>query len=702
MGKLLLGRNRGFDSGCGESSQGFQTASAQLLAQFQTEHGLCPAGSNVPHTSRSRQIDSRAWRLNAKGDVAVLTNCGRHLDPQTGFGEVQAPAPRKSHIAILGCPGNGRDGVDESAIIPAFPLRSHLELPYRRIGRTFEFARIVFMRPLAIILAVFLLWVPFARARQPVRARHGMVVAQEPLAAEAGVKVLQQGGNAVDAAIAVGFALAATHPFAGNLGGGGFMLIRFANGRTAFIDFRERAPAKASRNMYLDASGNATRDSVEGWRSAGVPGTVRGFELALTRYGSRKWSDLVAPAIALASRGFPVSYGFAESLRSAHNLSQSPDSKRIFQKNGAFWEPGESFTQPDLARTLTRIAQNGAKEFYEGETAQKLAQEMSRHGGLITLADLKNYTALERAPLTGSYRGYGVITAPPPSSGGIGILQMLGMLEGSGYEKSGSGSAASIHRVAEVMRRYFADRSQYLGDPDFTKVPLAGLLDPAYIKKRRDSIDPNHATPSAQVLPGRPAGSEGTQTTHYNVVDAEGNAVAVTYTLNNGYGNGITVPGLGFLLNDEMDDFSAKPGAPNMFGLIQGEANAIQPGKRPLSAMTPTILTRDGKLFLVLGAPGGPRIITAVLQVILNVLDHGMNIQDAIDAPRIHHQWQPDQLYLERGISPDTVALLRGMGHQVDYSPGVVLAQVEAILNDAGWLQGGTDGRAPGKSAAGY
>jgi gamma-glutamyltranspeptidase/glutathione hydrolase len=558
------------------------------------------------------------------------------------------------------------------------------------------------MQRVAILPAAIILLCPLAGARQPVRTRHAMVVAQEPLAAEAGVKILQQGGNAVDAAVAVGFALAATHPLAGNLGGGGFMLIRFANGRSTFIDFRERAPEKASRNMYLDASGNATRDSIEGWRSSGVPGTVRGFELAQMKYGSRKWADLLAPAIALASRGFPVSYAFAESLKGARNLARYPDSKRIFLKNGTFWEPGETFAQPDLARTLTRIAQNGAREFYEGETAQKLAQEMSRNGGLIALADLKKYSALERAPLTGSYHGYEIITAPPPSSGGIGILQMLGMLEGSGYEKSGAGSASSIHYVTEVMRRYFADRSQYLGDPDFTKIPLAGLLDRAYVKKRRDSIDPNRATPSAQVLPGRPAGSEGTQTTHYNVVDAEGNAVAVTYTLNDLYGNAIAVPGLGFLLNDAMDDFSAKNGSPNMFGLIQGEANSIQPGKRPLSSMTPTILTRDGKFFLALGSPGGPRIITAVLQVILNVLDFGMNIQDAIDAPRFHHQWQPDRLYLERGISPDTVALLRAMGHDVDYSPGVVLAQVEAILSEGGWLEGGTDGRVADKSAVGY
>jgi gamma-glutamyltranspeptidase/glutathione hydrolase len=528
-----------------------------------------------------------------------------------------------------------------------------------------------------------------------------MVGAQEPLAADVGVQILRDGGNAIDAAIAVGFALAVTHPYAGNLGGGGFMLIRFADGRSTFVDFRERAPEKASRTMYLDASGKPTRQSLDGWKSAGVPGTVRGFELAHRKYGSRRWAALIEPAIALAQHGFPVSYALAESLKSARNLSQDAESKRIFLKNGTTFAPGETLTQPELARTLSRIAQNGVNGFYEGETAQKLADAMSRNGGLITLSDLKNYAAVERAPLTGTYHGYGIIAAPPPSSGGIGILQMLGMLDGSGYQKSGAGSAAQIAYLTEVMRRYYADRSQYLGDPDFAKLPVRGLLDPAYIQRRRESIDPNRATPSSQLLPGRPAGREGGETTHYNVVDEQGNAVAVTYTLNEGYGNGITVPGLGFLLNDEMDDFAAKPGSPNAFGLIQGEANAIQPGKRPLSSMTPTILTRDGKFFMAVGAPGGARIISAVLQVILNVVDFGMNVQDAVDAPRIHHQWQPDKLYLEPGISPDTAALLKSRGYDIDHSPGLVLARVEAILSSGGWLQGGSDGRASGK-AAGY
>ncbi len=528
-----------------------------------------------------------------------------------------------------------------------------------------------------------------------------MVVAQEPIATDVGVEVLKSGGNAVDAAVAVGFALAVTHPFAGNIGGGGFMLARMADGRTFFIDFRERAPGKASHDMYLDANGKPTRDSIEGWRSSGVPGSVRGFALANQKYGHMKWADLLKPAIQLASKGFPVSYSLSQSLRNSRNLQRYPDSKRIFTRDGNFYEMGETLTQPELARTLERIAANGQKEFYEGETAHKLADAMAEHGGLITLEDLRNYRAVERTPLTGKYKGYDIIAAPPPSSGGVGILEMMGMLEGSGYDKSGAGSAATIHYMAEVMRRYYADRNQYLGDPDFVKIPIKGLLDPAYIRERRSTIDPNRATPSSEVQPGHPAMGESTQTTHYNVVDGEGNVVAVTYTLNGGYGNGITVPGLGFLLNNEMDDFAAKPGTPNMFGLVQGEANSIQPGKRPLSSMTPTILLKDGKLFMVVGAPGGSRIITAVLQVILNVVDFGMNAQDAVDFPRFHHQWQPDKLYLEKGFSPDTVALLKGMGYDVDYSPAVVVARVEAIVNQGGWLQGGSDGRGNGK-AAGY
>jgi gamma-glutamyltranspeptidase / glutathione hydrolase len=558
------------------------------------------------------------------------------------------------------------------------------------------------MRRSLLLFLCLGLAVPLGAARQPLRARHGMVVAMEAIAADVGVAALQQGGNAVDAAVAVGFAMAVTHPFAGNLGGGGYMLIRMADGRATFIDFRERAPEKASRNMYLDARGELTRDSLEGWRSSGVPGTVRGFEIAVSKYGRRTWADNMAPAVELAAKGFPVSYALAEGLKGSKDLARSPESKRIFQNNGAFHDVGDTLTQPELARTLERIAKNGPNEFYEGETAKRFAEEMAKNGGLITFADLKSYKAIERTPLTGTYHGYTIITPPPSSSGGIALLEMLGILDGTGYEKGGAGSASAIHYGAEAMRRAYADRNSYVGDPDFVKVPIAGLLDPAYHTRLRASIDPERATPSDAVRPGRPVGSESLETTHYSVVDSEGNAVAVTYTLNGGYGNGITVPGLGFLLNNEMDDFASKPGSPNMFGLVQGEVNAIQPGKRPLSSMTPTIVLKDGKLFMTVGAPGGSRISTAVLQVILNVVDFGMNVQEAIDAPRFHHQWQPDKLSLERGISPDTVALLKSRGYQVDYAPGVVLAQVAAIVSDGGWLQGGSDGRSAAGKAAGY
>jgi gamma-glutamyltranspeptidase/glutathione hydrolase len=535
-------------------------------------------------------------------------------------------------------------------------------------------------------------------ARQPVRSRTAMVVAQEPLAADVGVAVLKGGGNAVDAAVAIGFALAVTHPYAGNLGGGGFLLARFADGRTTFIDFRECAPSQATRNMYLDADGKVTRDSLVGWRASGVPGSVRGFEDVHKKYGRKPWAELLEPAVKLAAGGFPVSYSLDASLRakeSHDSLDRFAESKRIFLSV----HYGDKLVQPELAETLRRIRDQGARDFYEGETAQRLAREMQAHGGLITLEDLKNYRAIERTPLRGHYRDYEIISAPPPSSGGIGILQMLGMLEGSGYEKTGAGSAAAIHYVAEAERRFFADRSEYMGDPDFVKIPIEKLLDPRYIASRRATIDRERITASAQIHPGPLAQAESTQTTHYNILDAEGNAVAVTYTLNGGYGSGVTVPGLGFLLNNEMDDFAAKPGEPNLFKLIQGEANAIQPGKRPLSSMTPTIVLRGGKLFLVLGAPGGSRIINGVLEVMLNVIDFHMNAQDAVDAPRFHHQWMPDKLYLESGISPDTAALLKAKGHTLDSIEGV--ARVEAILTADGWLQGATDGRGSGK-ASGY
>jgi gamma-glutamyltranspeptidase/glutathione hydrolase len=537
-----------------------------------------------------------------------------------------------------------------------------------------------------------------ALAREPVRARNAMVATQEPLATEIGVAVLRQGGNAIDAAVAVAFALAVTLPAAGNLGGGGFLLARFADGRTTFIDFRERAPMAAARDMYLDSEGKPTRDSVVGWRAAGVPGTVRGLEYAHHKYGRSRWRDLVNPALKLARHGFPVYYGLETSLKSAEGrLSEFPESRRIFLNNGALYETGQLFRQPELARTLARIARYGAKDFYEGETARILVEESKKGGGLFTSEDLKTYAVVERTPLTGRYKHYDIITAPPPSSGGIGILQMMGVLEDSGYEKHGAGSAAAIHFVAETMRRFYADRSRHLADPDFHPVPVKGLLDPQYISRIRASINPLRATPSDEIQPGHPQERESGETTHFSIVDAEGNAVALTYTINGSYGSGVTVPRLGFLLNNEMDDFAAKPGEPNMFGLVQGEANAIQPGKRPLSSMTPTLVLRNGKLYMVVGAPGGSRIINGVLQVLLNVIDFGMNIQDAIDAPRFHHQWRPDKLFLERGFSPDTIRLLEEKGHKIDSIKNV--AVVEGILIDDGWLQGGSDGRLTGESA---
>ncbi len=544
-------------------------------------------------------------------------------------------------------------------------------------------------------------------AKQPVEAKHGMVGAQEPLAADVGLKILKSGGNAVDAAVAVGFALAVTHPVAGNLGGGGFMLIRLANGKTSFLDFRECAPAKATRDMYLGPDGQPTRDSIYGWRSSGVPGSVAGFALAHKKFGSKQWADLLAPAIDLARDGFRVTPPFADSLHHAEaRLAADPESKRVFLQNGEAYKPGDTLKQPELAATLERIAAHGASEFYRGETAQRLASAMAAHGGLITLDDLKNYKVVERLPLTGQYKGFEIFTAPPPSAGGIGLLQVFGMLEGTQYDSDGPDSAKAVHYEAEAMRRFYADRSEYMGDPDFYNVPVQALLAPKYLDSRRATIDPDHATPSDAVTPGLPkslaahiAWSESSETTHYNVVDAAGNAVAVTYTLNNSWGNGITAPGLGFLLNDEMDDFAAKPGSPNMFGMIGADANAIEPGKRPLSSMTPTIITRDGKLFMVVGAPGGSRITTGVAEVILDVLDFHMNAQDAVDLPRFHEQWKPDFLYLQRGFNQKVSDELKQMGYDIKETEGV--ARVEAIVDRNGTLEGGTESRLNGK-VAGY
>lgn len=558
-----------------------------------------------------------------------------------------------------------------------------------------------------VCLLGFSLFSPYGYAKEPVRAKHGMVVAQEPIAADAGLAILKSGGNAVDAAIAVGFALAVTHPVAGNLGGGGFLLLRQADGKTAFLDFRECAPRKASRDMYIGPDGNPTQDSIFGWRSSGVPGSVAGFEAAYKKFGSKPWPALLAPAIELARNGFPVSASLAESFELTDSpLHLDPESRRIFLRDGNPYKPGETFKQPELADTLERIAINGAKDFYEGETAKRLAGSMATHGGLVTLDDLKSYKVQERGPLEGNYKSFRVITAPPPSAGGIGLLQIMGMLKGTDYFSGGPNSPKAVHYEAEAMRRFYADRSEYLADPDFYNVPVKQLLNPTYLAWRRGTIDPNQATPSEAIAPGLPkavtahsAWLESAETTHYNVVDAMGNAVAVTYTLNNSYGNGITVPGLGFLLNDEMDDFVAKPGTPNMFGMLGGEANGIDPGKRPLSSMTPTIVTKNGKLLMVVGAPGGSRITTGVAEVILDVLDFHMNPQDAVDLPRFHEQWKPDVLYLQNGFSLETQEALTRMGYQLKPTEGV--ARVEAIVVENGFLLGGTESRLHGK-VAGY
>lgn len=531
----------------------------------------------------------------------------------------------------------------------------------------------------------------------PFRTRHAMVVSGQANATDTGVEVLKAGGNAMDAAIAMAFALGVTHSGMCGLGGGGHILVRMKDGRPAFFDFREQAPGKASRNMFLDANGHLSPDSLTGWRAAAVPGYVKGLETAHRKFGSKPWSELLQPAVKLADKGFTVSYLKAEALRNAGSLRKDPESTRIFLNHGRYFEPGQVLLQPELARTLDRIAKGGSNEFYEGETANHLAGAMATHGGLIALSDLKAFKVSEPKPLTGQYRGYDIITASGSSSGGVGLLQMLGVLEGSGFEKYGAGSAGSIHYMAEAMRRFFADRSESIGDPEFFHVPYSALLDPQHIKTLRASIDPDHATASDKVRPGKFASREGADTTHFAVVDADGNAVAVTVTLNGHYGSGVTVPGLGFLLNNNMDNFAADPGKTNQYGLIQGEANAIEPGKRPVSSMTPSIILKDGKLFMVVGTPGGPTILNSVLQAVVNVIDFKMNAQDAVAAPRVHHQWYPDKLFMEPGFSPDTIALLKSRGHSIEMKPSN--NDMNMILMDGTSIQAGIDPRREGKAA---
>jgi len=549
-----------------------------------------------------------------------------------------------------------------------------------------------------------------AAGRQPVRARNGMVASTNEVASRVGVDIMKRGGNAVDAAIAVAFALAVTHPAAGNLGGGGFMMIRLKNGTTTAIDYREMAPAAAHRNVFLDKDGDLIKGeggSLVGYRAAGVPGTVRGMELALKKYGSGKlsWAQLVEPARRLAVEGFVVTNELANSLYGNRKyLSLYDETKRIYLKNGQFYQEGERFRQPELGATFTRLQRLGPNELYQGETARLIVADMKRNNGLMTMDDLRGYVAKERTPLRGTYRGYEIISMPPPSSGGAVLIEMLNILEGFEIDKLDANSSDRYHFMAEAMRRAFADRAEYMGDSDFVKVPVAGLTDKAYAAQLRSSISPERASNSNDIRAGQPAGYESEETTHFTVVDGQGNTVSNTYTLNNSYGSAAVAKGTGIILNDEMDDFAAKPGTANMYGLIQGERNAVAPGKRPLSAMTPTIVLRkDGSTWFTIGSPGGPTIINTVLCVISNVIDYEMNIQEAIDAPRIHHQWLPDELVGEPfGLSGDTQKALQARGHTLAKFRYLGDAEGIMIEEKTGMRLGATDPRRSDGLAVGY
>jgi len=549
---------------------------------------------------------------------------------------------------------------------------------------------------------------------RPTHAPKAMVASVQPDASDAGVVVMKAGGNAVDAAVAVGFALAVTHPEAGNLGGGGFMLFRRPDGEVHFLDYREKAPSKATADMYLDKDGNVITDmSTVGYKAIAVPSSVAGMAYAQKHWGKLTLRQVMEPAIRLARDGFVLDYGTAMDLRD-DELAKFPESRRIFQRDGNFYQPGGVFKQPELARTLERIAKN-PDDFYHGDLARELAAAMQKGGGLITTEDLAAYEVKERQPIRGTYRGYEIISASPPSSGGVALVQILNILEGYDLAKLGDRSGQSIHLTAEAFQRAFFDRAEFMGDPDFSKIPVAQLIDKRYGAAWRETIPLRRATPAGDLK--RPAiftqldqyasanplpmmVHEPENTTHYSVVDPEGNAVSVTTTLNGSFGSFVTVEGLGFLMNNEMDDFATKQGVPNMYGLIQGPANAVGANKRPLSAMTPTIVLKDGKLFLVLGSPGGPTIITTVANVLMGVVDYGMNIQESVNAPRFHNQWLPDLVMLEQyGISPDTVRILENMGHKIK-SDREFWGDAECIAVDptTGERLGASDGRNNGKA----
>jgi gamma-glutamyltranspeptidase / glutathione hydrolase len=538
----------------------------------------------------------------------------------------------------------------------------------------------------------------------PVFGQNGMVATQEAEATRLGLEVLQSGGNAVDAAATVAFALAVTLPSAGNVGGGGFMIVHDAtSGETVAIDYREKAGSNAFRDMFLDEAGEADPEkSRYSGLAVGVPGTVAGLALALERYGTISLAEALAPAIELAEQGISVSEDLAESLEgTSERLQKWPSSTRIFYKaGGAPYQPGDTLVQRDLATSLRLIAAQGPKAVYGGPIGQKIVAEVARAGGHLTIDDFRNYEAVVRKPVRGDYRGYDIVSMPPPSSGGVHIVQILNTLEGFPIGFLGHNGTETIHLMAEAMKLAYADRSEYLGDPDFVDVPVAALTSDAYAAHLRSLISLGRPRPAAEIGPGDLAPYESPETTHFSIVDAAGNAVANTYTLNFSYGTGLVAEGTGILLNNELDDFSAKPGVPNAYGLIGGDANAVAPDKRPLSSMSPTIVLADGEPFLVTGSPGGSRIITTVLQVIMNVVDHGMNIAEATHAPRIHHQWLPDELRIEEGLSPDTIRLLEQIGHTVSVQDA--MGSTHSIMVTEAGLFGSSDPRTPGALTLGY
>ncbi|MCB1685201.1 MAG: gamma-glutamyltransferase [Pseudomonadales bacterium] len=550
-------------------------------------------------------------------------------------------------------------------------------------------------------LLIATLPLPVSAANAPARAQHGMVVSADLHASRVGVAILEEGGNAIDAAVAVAFALAVTHPTAGNIGGGGFIIHQPRGADAVAYDFRETAPAAAHPDMWLEAGKYSARLHHHSHKSVGVPGTVAGLHMAWQDAGSLPWARLIAPAIRLARDGFKLSNGLARSLEEElPRMQPYPASIAAFSRDGVPYATGDLFRQPDLAASLKRIAQQGPDGFYKGRTADLIVAEMQAGGGLITHQDLADYRPRRREPLVGEYRGFEIVSMPPPSSGGVTLVQMLNVLEGYDMAASGFGSAANLHRMAEAMRRAYADRARFLGDPDFVEMPLARLTSDAHAEKQRRSINPDRASVSSPDNFDWPV--ESSETTHFSVVDKDRNAVSLTYTLEYGYGSAIVVPGGGFLLNNEMGDFNAGVGLTDSNGLIGTSANLAEPGKRMLSSMTPTIVNRGDELFMVTGSPGGRTIINTVLQTIVNVIDYGMNAQVAVDAGRVHHQWLPDRLSYEKyGFSPDTLALLRSMGHELVEDGIQGVAEVIVVAED-GWLEGGVDLRVPDGAAAGY